>query len=160
MRGILAEFLVSSALGRSDGVRVEWDPYDVTSATGTKIEVKSASRWQTWGQKLPSTLTFGIRPTQGWNFEAGKYDGEQRRQADVYVFAVLESKDKGDLDPLNLDQWRFYVLGAQVLDSRRPTQKRITLGGLVQLGAVECNYNELAQVVERASNRQQGIESV
>src|SRR3954454_23654688 len=39
VRGYLAEFLVSRAVGAS-GSRVEWDAYDVLAPDGTKIEVK------------------------------------------------------------------------------------------------------------------------
>ena len=41
VRGYLAEFLVARAVG-SEAMRVEWDPWDVTTPDGTKIEVKSS----------------------------------------------------------------------------------------------------------------------
>jgi len=37
VRGYLAEFLVARAVGAT-GARVEWDPWDVTSPDGVKIE--------------------------------------------------------------------------------------------------------------------------
>lgn len=157
MRGILAEFLVASALDRAGAARVEWDSFDVTTDRGTKIEVKSASPWQTWAQGQPSAIRFGIRPTRAWNAETGKYDGVRRRQADVYVFALLDVESKNELDPLNLDQWTFYVLAKRVLDDRVPTQKEITVGGLMQLGAAECGYAELAGVVEQMSGGLQAL---
>lgn len=39
VRGYLAEFMVARAVGSTDP-RVEWDPWDVTSPDGVKIEVK------------------------------------------------------------------------------------------------------------------------
>ncbi len=53
---------------------------------------------------------------------------ERKRQADVYVFALLSHRDKATLDPLNVAQWEFYILPAAVLDikvpqPRTPTEK-------------------------------------
>ena len=84
-RGILAEFVVSLALGGATRPRGTWDSYDLVTDSGTKIEVKSACRWQSWHQEKPSALTFGIQPTQAWSQETGKFEKETRRQADVYV---------------------------------------------------------------------------
>ena len=39
-RGILAEFLVSLALGGATRPRGTWDSYDLVTDSGTKIEVK------------------------------------------------------------------------------------------------------------------------
>lgn len=104
MRGRLAEYLVAFALGVADGVRVEWDAYDVTTSSGLKIEVKSAVYLQSWKQTRPSAITFSIRPTLGWNAETNTYGVERKRQADVYVFALLSHRDKTTLDPLNVAQ--------------------------------------------------------
>ena len=43
------------------------------------------------------------------------YDGEKKRQADVYVFAVYAEEDKTRLDPLNIVAWEFLVLGTPEL---------------------------------------------
>src|SRR5437899_2124650 len=43
LRGRLAEYLVAKALGITDGVRSEWDPYDLRSPSGVRLEVKSAA---------------------------------------------------------------------------------------------------------------------
>ena len=45
-RGILAEFLVHSALGTKDVVRTDWLPFDLTSPSGLRIEVKSSAYLQ------------------------------------------------------------------------------------------------------------------
>ncbi len=47
-RGILAEYLVARAIGSGiNDIRPEWDPYDLTTQSGIKIEVKSAAYIQT-----------------------------------------------------------------------------------------------------------------
>lgn len=63
-RGVLAEFLVSVAVGASSAPRDPWAPFDVVSAGGVTIEVKSAAYIQAWGQKALSRISFLTRATQ------------------------------------------------------------------------------------------------
>jgi hypothetical protein len=150
LRGTLAEFLVASALGQSEDVRLEWDAFDLVTGDGTKVEVKSASRWQSWGQSRPSPVGFGISPTYAWDATTGGFSDERHRQSDVYVFALLDSPSKAELNPLKLGQWRFFVLTADVLNTRCGTQKRVSLSRLRELGAAECDYEGLAASIRHA----------
>lgn len=43
LRGVLAGYLVASALDVADGVRVEWDADDLIARSGIKVEVKSSA---------------------------------------------------------------------------------------------------------------------
>jgi hypothetical protein len=147
MRGMVAEYIVGLALSAAAGVRDPWAPFDLTDPSGLKVEVKSASRWQSWGQKEPSRIVFGIQPTHGWSRETGEFEPESRRQADVYVFAVLDSDSKAELDPMDLDQWRFLVVAARTLDARVGGQKQVGLDRLRELGALECEFAGLAAAV-------------
>ena len=147
-RGILAEFIVASALGVTDRTRVEWDAFDLTTKTGAKIEVKSSAYAQSWSQRKLSAIKFSIRPTRFWNEETGLYTEELRRQADLYIFCVLSHRDKSTVDPLNLDQWDFYLLTANVLNSQLPAQGEITLSRLLQLAPTHVKYSELQAAIE------------
>ena len=102
LRGILAEFIVASALGETEGVREEWDAYDLKTRDGIKIEVKSGAYIQSWKQDSYSRIVFSIRPTLGWDARENRYSSKVTRQADVYVFCVLKHKDQETIDPLNL----------------------------------------------------------
>ena len=148
LRGVLAEYIVATALNKADGVRTEWDAYDIRSAEGHKVEVKSAAHIQSWQQKRPSPIRFNIRPTQGWNAATNEYSQEVKRQADIYVFAVLEHVDQQSVDPLNLNQWAFYVLRASKLNELG-SQKSIALSSLRKLGPIEASYGQIAAAVER-----------
>ena len=148
MRGRFAEYLVALALGVADGVRVEWDAYDLQTVSGVKVEVKSAAYLQRWHQRRPSVITFDIHPTLGWTAATNTYRPERKRQADVYVFALLAHRDKATLDPLNLDQWELYVLPTTVLDTQLPTQKTISLGMVRRLGAQQVQFGTLRSVCE------------
>jgi hypothetical protein len=75
-----------------------------------------------------------------------------RRHAHVYVFALLAHADKTTVDPLDLDQWVFYVLPTAVLDGRTRSQHSITLRTLKGLTAA-LGFGELRQAVNLAAEQ-------
>lgn len=148
-RGIFAEYIVASALGLATGVRVEWDAYDLVTPSGVKIEVKSAAYLQTWYHRKLSTIQFRIRPTKVLDSVTNQLSTEIKRQADVYIFCLLKHQDKASVDPLNLDQWEFYVLRASVLNAKFPMQKTIGLAALLRLNPCIAKYEEIAACIEK-----------
>ena len=106
-RGILAEYIVAIALGIDDTVRVPWGPYDLRTATGTKVEVKSGSYIQSWNQSEHSKIQFSIKKTLEWIPATNSFGGDRKRQADVYVFCHLSHPTKEDINPLNLGNGTF-----------------------------------------------------
>lgn len=146
-RGILVEFIVASALGRAGGVRNEWDSFDVKTESGIRIEVKASAYVQSWRQDGPSRISFSIRPTLKWDPETNTMSGSRRRQPDVYVFCVHNHSDTETMDPLNLNQWDFYVLAAATLDEKCPRQKSIGLGSLLKLSPCIAGYDEIASCI-------------
>ncbi|MDB4950430.1 MAG: hypothetical protein JWM27_3079 [Gemmatimonadetes bacterium] len=151
-RGILAEYLVAAALGLADGVRAEWDAYDLRTREKTKVEVKSAAYLQTWYHRELSKIRFGIRPTRAWDAATNLLDDVARIQADVYVFCVLKHQEKASVNPLDLRQWEFHVLHANVLRERAPAQRSISLVGVLALGATTVRYEELASAVKAVAS--------
>lgn len=151
LRGRLAEFLVANALGIIEGVRSEWDAYDLRTPEGVTIEVKSAAYLQTWMQTKLSTIQFDVRPTRYWDAATNVYHPTSQRQAQVYVFALLAHQDKNTLDPLNIDQWRFFVLPTRVLNERFPIQKQVRLSKLLKIGAKPCDYHQLRDEIGSAA---------
>jgi hypothetical protein len=156
-RGVLAEFVVATALGIDvTGVRSEWDPFDLTSGTGAKIEVKSAAYVQSWHQAKHSTISWRTPRTYLIDPLSNRQSAERRRQADVYVLALLEHKDKSTIDPLNVAQWAFFVLPTKSLDERTRSQHSITLPSLLALTGGPVTYSALAEAVESAWQTQRG----
>lgn len=152
MRGILAEYIVASAIGAADGTRTEWDAYDLETSQGIKVEVKSGAYIQSWEQKKHSSIQFGIRPTQGWDSSSNEYTKQIVRQADVYVFCLLRHKDQVTINPLNLEQWVFYVLPTKVINESVGSQKSITLNSLDKLNPRKCEYGDLHAAIIQAAN--------
>jgi hypothetical protein len=151
-RGVLAEFIVASAIGVDlNGVRDEWGAYDLTTPDGIRVEVKSAGFIQSWEQIRYSTIMFNVPKTRAWNSDTNIQEKESRRQAQVYVFALLAHKDKLTIDPLNVDQWVFYVLPTAVLDARTRSQVSITLRSLENLAGPGIPYEDLREAVAQAA---------
>jgi hypothetical protein len=65
LRGRVAEYLVAQALGVSEGVRSEWDSFDLQSRDGIRVEVKSAAYVQTWKQRSPHNRASASAPPGG-----------------------------------------------------------------------------------------------
>ncbi len=150
-RGVLAEFIVAKALGIStDGVRTEWDAYDLETDSGIKVEVKSSGYIQSWSQERFSTISFGVKATRPWDATTSRMADEPMRTADVYVFAVLKHRDQPTLDPTDLAQWDFYVLPTSVLNARKRSQHSITLPSLRKLAAA-VSFAELKGAVHQAA---------
>lgn len=150
-RGILAEYLVARALGLAqDEIRDEWGPVDLITRSGVKVQVKSAAFLQAWYQKGLSQVVFSTRPTRSWDADTNTLAREPTRHADVYVFALLAHCDKATLDPMDVEQWRFYVVPRSVLDRDEQSQHSITLKSLEAISRPVC-YSLLAAEVADCS---------
>lgn len=147
LRGQIAEYIVAQALNIIPNLRVEWDSYDLITPMGLRIEVKSAAYLQSWYHKKLSAISFGIRPTMGWDATTNTYETEVKRQSDLYIFCLLSHQDKSTIDPLNLDQWEFFILATPILNQTCATQKTITLLRLRQLGAKRVNFEGLGAAI-------------
>ena len=121
-RGRLAEYIIATAIGAADGVRDEWAAYDLLDPRGISIEVKSAAYIQTWHQDRLSTISFNCAPSFAWDPETNRQSDVKRRQAEVYVFALLAHQHQATLDPLDVAQWEFYVVPTVTLDRRERSQ--------------------------------------
>lgn len=148
-RGRFAEFIVGTSVDLNPkNLRDEWDAYDITSDKGIKIEVKSASYIQSWSQKEFSKISFSIKAAKFWDADNGMSRGDAKRHADVYVFCLLKHKNQETINPLQLEQWEFYVLPTFIIDNYERSQSSITINSLRKLtDAVE--YNFLKEKIEK-----------
>lgn len=154
LRGVLTEFLVGTALGciGEDDTRLEWDQYDLKTADGTSIEVKSTARLQSWGPTKPGSMSFGIGRTQAWNARTNEYSTERKRQADVCVFCVFIADDRTTANPLDTGQWEFYVAATRTLDARFPEHKSIAISTLRATPGIQaCGFTALKDAVTAAN---------
>ena len=154
LRGVLAEYLVGLALGGPDrDARVEWDPYDLTTPDGVKVEVKSTAYLQSWAQKRKSTLVFNIPETNAWDPATGFWASSRARQSDVYVFCVFTAVDPDTADPLDMAQWDFYVAPTPRVNETLGGQKTVTLSSLkARVTPEQVTFTGLADAVQRAGS--------
>lgn len=123
--------------------------WDLVTADGTRVEVKSAAFLQSWRQERLSTAIFSI--AQSSSLDSGISDRDLiKRRADVYVFALLAHKDKTTLNPLDLSQWEFFVVPVGFLDQRKRSQLTITLPSLIKAGFPALRFEEIAGAIPAA----------
>lgn len=158
-RGVMAEFLVAKAMCVANTPRLEWGSYDLATEAGQKIEVKSAAYHQSWSQLRPSAIRFDISPAK-WLWDpdtnTSTYHEKPVRASDAYVFCLLGSLEQTSPDPLDLDQWTFYVIRREDLESDCKVKRQKTIGinplkALVKrvTGRCEVKYQDLRSVIEQ-----------
>jgi hypothetical protein len=148
LRGALAEFIVRLALEIKDEVRNNWTAYDLKTQSGLKIEVKASAYLQWWHQKEESKIIFDIASAAGWDPKTNVIDADTKRQADVYVFCLLKEKVKELVNPLNLNQWDFYVVETATLNQKHPTAKSLGLRALEKLCPKSFSFGELKAIIQ------------
>lgn len=152
-RGVLAEFIVSQALkANTQIIRTEWDAYDLITPKGIKVEVKSSAYLQTWEQNEYSKISFSVRQAKPWDNDSGKRVKVAIRSADIYVFCLLNHLDKSTVNPLNLNQWEFYVCSIEELNNFAKNQKTLSLNQLRKL-TNSIQYEDLQTQVNNKSKQ-------
>lgn len=148
-RGALAEFIVGRALGMEmKNMREEWEAYDLLTPCNIKVEVKSSAYLQSWSQKKYSNVRFNIPPASAWDPIKNMRVDKKSRLSDVYVFCLLRHKDKSTVDPLNLQQWEFYVLSTKEVNTYFNEAKSVGLTRLQKV-AKALGFEEVKGEVNR-----------
>lgn len=143
-RGIVAEFLVASALG-VDGdpnLRDPWGDSDIIVGD-MRVEVKASAYIQDWNQKDFSRIVFsGLRgrwliegvDNQGDSIppELNTEPGGKNYKSHVYVLTVQKHQDHGTFDLLDLNQWDFYVLSRQEIINVTKKRNSLSLKALLK----------------------------
>jgi hypothetical protein len=148
-RGVFAEFIVATATNIDiTQPREEWSAFDLTTPDGIKLEIKSAAYLQSWQQRELSKISFSTKLSLYWDNITNQQEKVAKRHADVYVFCLLHHEDKQTVDPLNLDQWEFYVLATKQLNDYKRSQHSITLKSLRGL-TIAVQYDKLYDEVKK-----------
>lgn len=156
LRGAFAEFIVSCALDiHYTTPHVDWDSFDILGKNGERIEVKSSAYLQSWfPENQPdkrSLIRFSIAPALEWMTEECRYKDEgSKRHSDVYVFCHYTCLERGADNPLEMNNWDFYVLATYKIDAIFDCQKSVTLESLKRKAKVEkCTYSEMPAAIDR-----------
>lgn len=138
----IAEFLVARALGITEAFNCEsWTLYDI-DYNGIRIEVKMSAYFHPELTKISETRTFSIKPVVG-------VDGILERQNDIYIFCLSTGRTREEANPLDLDQWEFYVVPTYIINENcGREQKTISLNRVKELSGGATHYDELRTVID------------
>jgi len=147
-RGILAEFIVAKALDIDvKKPREAWAKFDL-EYKDCGIEVKSASYHQRWFQKRMSTISFNVPKRRAWNADTNQLEEKSQRQADFYVLSLLSEKDRTKINPLNINQWKFWIIETEFFNNRKRSQHSITYNSLIkEIGEPVC-YHQIKKTID------------
>lgn len=148
-RSILAEYIVSSALNLNITLRQTDEPYRI-HYNGNVLETKSSAYIQSLHNDVLSSPVFGIAPTYAWN------NGEivkRERKSQIYVFCLLDCLNREKVEPLHLEQWKFYILPTSTLNEKCYDQKTLTLNALKALNPIDATYETLKSVIDNYAER-------
>jgi hypothetical protein len=146
-RGALAEYIVALALEIDNETQENWKPYDLDYKS-LKIEVKSSAYLQSWNQNTLSDIRFSIRKTVEDNVSGKNESNLPNRKSDLYIFCLLNHKIQDTINPMNLEQWRFYLLETRIINEELKDTKSISLKMLKRMSTRSCNYDRLKILVE------------
>jgi hypothetical protein len=148
VRGVVAEFLVAAALGRTHIRRKGWANHDVETDSGIRVEVKASGYLQGWAQAKHSQLSFGRVAALTWDEDTNEFGAAPEVRADVFVFAVQACKEHAIYDALDVGQWQFYVVGA---DHVRDCGYKSVSIAWVRRFADPVTFDELAAAIRSAA---------
>ena len=130
--GYVAEFLIAQALSKDEPDNCNgWTVYDV-GYRGKRIEVKATSYWQSWKAShiISEQRNFSIRKTY-LDYQNNKSD--KARQNDIYIFCLDKGRDEKSSNPINLENWVFYVVPTKVINEMFGDQKVLSLKRLEKI---------------------------
>lgn len=145
LRGAIAEFIVAKALDLPCEVRQSWDAYDL-KYNDYRIEVKSSAYLQDNNFDRFSRISFSIAKHSHWN-EDEKWNNKER-YSDVYIFCLFSETDRDKANPMQIEQWQFYVLPTAILDEQCGDKQTLSLSALLSLSPIQCTYSDLQSVMD------------
>lgn len=135
MQEVIAEFLVEKALGIDKAQNIDyWTLYDILYRNH-RIEIKQTSYYHSWNEnsKISKVRRFGISMANS-NYEFADGENKYERQNDIYVFCLNTGETRADSNPLDLDNWEFYVVPTSVINEKCGSNKTIGLKRVREIG--------------------------
>lgn len=147
--GFVAEFLVAKALAKDNPDNANgWTLFDA-QYRGKRIEVKSTSYWQSWKKShaISEQRTFSIKKT---HVEYQNSKSEKERQNDIYIFCLDKGKTEESANPLNLENWIFYIVPTSIINKLFGDQKTLSLKKLTQIEkyGIGVSYDKIKGTVD------------
>lgn len=160
-RGIVAEFLVASALGIEGhpNLRDPWGDSDIIEGD-MRVEVKSSAYIQDWAQKDFSRIVFsGLRgrwliegvdnQSNSIPEELNTEPGGKNYKSHVYVLTVQKHQHHETFDLLDLNQWDFYVLSRKEIINVTKKGDSLSLKALLKGDFQPTPYADISDEIHR-----------
>lgn len=151
LHGEIAEFIIARALGIEEAQNSEyWTLWDITYRD-VRIEVKATAYFHLWNTdgKISKQRTFSIAEANGAYDSEKSGNSELCRQNDIYVFCLINGETMETSNPLDLDNWEFYVVPTAFLNENCGRNKTISLGRIRSFGFEKIPYNQLKEKVDQ-----------
>ena len=153
MQEVIAEFIVEKALGLKESQNTNyWTLYDILYR-GYRIEIKETSYYHPWNEngKISNQRMFGISKANS-SYESSETENKFERQNDIYVFCLNTGTTKEMSNPMNLNNWRFYIIPTSIINKECGDNKKISLGRVRKL-AKEVSYEKIKDIIDLIINK-------
>jgi hypothetical protein len=148
-RGVFAEWMVAKLLGIEQlESRLAWQPWDIETPNGVRIEVKAAAYVHAWtpgesdddaARVQSPTVVFSSLRTHLWTDHLQRdVANDLTYNADLYVFCLQAHPGRHEWDGLDLGQWEFYVLPKSALEDHGTTSMRLSTVSRLSGGALSA----------------------
>lgn len=148
MQDVIAEFIVEKALGIDKAQNIDyWTLYDILYKN-FRIEIKETSYYHSWNEngKISKQIMFGITKANS-NYETVEMENKFERQNDIYVFCLNIGDTKESSNPMNLNNWEFYIIPTSVINKECRDNKKISLNRVRKL-TKKVTYDKLKEKID------------
>ena len=150
MQDQIAEFIVARALDQIEPYNKNgWTLWDI-NYKGQRIEVKETAYYHSWRKdgKVSAQRTFSIAKAYS---RYKDNTSEFKRQNDIYVFCLNTGETKETSNPLDLDNWRFWIVPTETINRVCGDNKTISLSRLQSLSGLKkgIGYDEIKIAVDK-----------
>lgn len=149
MQEVIAEFIVEKALGIDKAQNTDyWTLYDILYRD-YRIEIKETSYYHPWNEngKVSKQRMFGITKANS-NYESNETENKFERQNDIYVFCLNTGITKETSNPMNLDNWEFYIILTSEINKQCGDNKKISLGRVRKI-AEKKSFEEIKSCIDK-----------
>ena len=152
MQEVIAEFLVEKALGIDKAQNTDyWTLYDILYRN-YRIEIKQTSYYHSWNKDgiVSKYRRFGITQANS-NYEEKNCENKLERQNDIYVFCLNTGNTKEESNPMNLNNWEFYIIPTSTINEICGNNKTITLNKVKKL-TQKVSYDKIKENIDKIIN--------
>lgn len=149
MQEVIAEFIVERALEIRKAQNTDyWTLYDILYRN-CRIEIKETGYYHSWNEegKVSMQRMFGITKANS-NYESSEEENKYERQNDIYVFCLNTGTTKATSNPINLNNWEFYIVPTSEINEKCGNNKKISLERVRKM-TQKKSFGELKNTIDK-----------